>query len=122
VVCWFRVLQSVVVLLSFIPVVASRQLTSGSKLLHSLSVVNSVGVNTLGLGNEEPGHDGTSKFAGEEDPEDLWDTDLAGKVVEEDTGENGTELADGGRETVSQTADTGWEDFAGDDEGAVVVC
>ncbi|KAB8659296.1 hypothetical protein FH972_026185 [Carpinus fangiana] len=87
-----------------------------------LLVVERVGVDTLGLGNEEDGADGAEDVDTEEDPQDVGNAQAAvgGEVVEEDTGENGTHLADGSGEAVGETADTRGEGLGGDDEGGGV--
>ena len=42
------------------------------------------------------------------------------QVVEEHTGQNGAEFSRGGADAVGETADTGWVQFSGDDEGGGV--
>jgi len=88
----------------------------------TLLEINDIGIHALGLRHEEPGRDRTGQITREEDPQHVRDTDLrgSGEVVEEDTREDGAELACGGADAVREAADAGGKDFAGDDEGGGV--
>ena len=71
-------------------------------------------------GNEKPRHDSTEEVGGEEDPEDLCDANAGREPVEQDAGEDGAELADGGGQAMGQPANPRGVDFTGDDEGGGV--
>jgi len=87
-----------------------------SKLLHRLRIINRIGIHALCLRHKEPRHDRPEQVRREEDPEHLGDANAVREPVEQDAGEDGAELADGGGEAVRQAADAGRVDFAGDDE------
>jgi len=91
----------------------------------ALLVIDGIGVNTPGFWDAEVCDNSTEELEGEEDPEDTAKTDgtlvldviLLRPPVEANTGQDSTELSNGGAETVSKTTDTGWEHFTGNDEG-----
>ena len=92
-------------------------MSSGDHLL-AFFEIQLVRIHTLGLGYQEEGDDGTEEVAGEEDPEDVCDANVAGRtqVVEQHARENGAEFAGGGTHSVGETTDAGGEEFSGDDE------
>lgn len=90
------------------------------------TLLNLLKGHALGLGDEEGGQETEGHDTGK-DSEQLGQegvlagltTDLS-DLVEEEGGQDGTELARGGRDTVGGGADTGGEDLTGDDEGGSV--
>lgn len=107
-----------------------RARVSGSKTFLGLLVVNGVGVDTSSLGDEEVCDDGTGKLEGEKDPEHTRQADSAmvdvgtrlglRPPVEPNTGEDGTELADGSAKAMSQTTNARREYLTRDDESSRV--
>ena len=86
--------------------------------LLALFEIQLIRIHAFGLGNQEEGDHGTGKIAGKEDPEDVGDTNVAGRtqVVEQHARENGAEFAGGGTDSVGEAADPGGEEFSGNDK------
>lgn len=82
---------------SHIPFPTTSALCHPPNLLLTFHKVQNISIHAFRLRHQKERHDSAHYTASEEDPERVRDTDLlSAKIVEKDTGENGTELACGG--------------------------
>ena len=99
--------HSVIMLLSLISCVSSSNTTAPCRdLLHRLGIINRIGIHSLRFRDKKPRHDSPQQVSREEDPEDLGDANARGEPVEEDSGEDGAKLADGGGEPMGKSSNS----------------
>ncbi len=89
-------------------------------LLLALYEIQGIRIHAFSFRYQKEGGNGTSNVACKEDPKHIWYADFSAQVVEQHAGENGTEFAGGGTDSVGETAYTRRIEFSGDDESGGV--